>query len=168
MDRFLEGRDGLDVPLISHHRWARRIQAELREAGTPERAGGEKRYLKSDLAFLGSPLRDITRVAKSTLKNEQLTHDDLIALVHELWRKPVFDLRMAAVILLELRAGELGPNDLPVIERLIRQSRTWALVDGLAGDVVSEIALRMGSVRGSTDGQRTTTSGSGVRLCSPS
>jgi 3-methyladenine DNA glycosylase AlkD len=121
---------------------ARRMEAELKEAGTPERAAGEKRYLKSDFAFLGSTLGDMRRVAKSFAKNEQLGHDDLIALVQELWSKPVFERRMVAVILLELHAPELGPNDLPVIEGLIRESRTWALVDALAGDVVSEMAVR--------------------------
>lgn len=35
--------------------------------------------------------------------------------------------------------GLLGPADLPLVERLLRESRTWALVDGLAADVVGGI-----------------------------
>jgi 3-methyladenine DNA glycosylase AlkD len=50
---------------------------------------------------------------------------------------------MAAAILLELHAGQLRAADLSLIERLIRDSRTWALVDVLAGDVVGEMALRL-------------------------
>ncbi len=46
---------------------------------------------------------------------------------------------MAAVVLLELHPRLLGPGDLPLIERLLRESRTWALVDGLATDVVGGI-----------------------------
>ena len=120
----------------------RRIERALKKAGTPERAAAEKRYLKSDLAFFGSTLGDMRRIAGSTAKNGSLGHDDVLALVEELWSKPVFERRMVAVILLELHASTLGPRDLPFIEGLIRGSKTWALVDGLAGDVVSEIALR--------------------------
>jgi len=50
---------------------------------------------------------------------------------------------MAAAILLKLHAGDLRSRDLRLIERLIRESRTWALVDVLAGDVVGEMALRL-------------------------
>jgi 3-methyladenine DNA glycosylase AlkD len=121
---------------------ARTIERALRKAGTPERAAGEKRYLKSDLAFFGSTLGDMRRVAGATAKSGSFGHDGILALVEELWRKPVFERRMVAVILLELHASMLGPRDLPFIEQLIRGSKTWALVDGLAGDVVSEVAMR--------------------------
>ena len=120
---------------------ARRIESELKQSGTPERAVGEKRYLKSDLDFFGVRLADMRRVAKSIVKSEQLEHDDVISLVEELWSKPVFERRMVSVILLELTASDLTRNDLGLIERLIRDSKTWALVDGLAGDVVGEIAM---------------------------
>lgn len=43
---------------------AQGIERELRRVGTPERAAGEKRYLKSDLAFLGATLGDIRRVVR--------------------------------------------------------------------------------------------------------
>jgi 3-methyladenine DNA glycosylase AlkD len=35
----------------------------------------------------------------------------------------------------------LGTDDLALIERLLRESKTWALVDGLAGDVVGAILV---------------------------
>jgi 3-methyladenine DNA glycosylase AlkD len=127
--------------MINAFKLARRIESELKEAGSSERAAAEKLYLKSDLAFLGSTLRDIRHAAKSVASHEDLDHEGLVALVRELWSEPVFERRMAAVILLELHGLDLDPSDLPLIEGLIRGSRTWALVDGLAGDVVSEIAL---------------------------
>jgi 3-methyladenine DNA glycosylase AlkD len=126
---------------------ANEIEAALKRAGSPERAAGEKRYLKSDLAFLGCTLGDMRRLARSIAESTSPGHDDLTALVQELWSKPVFERRMVAVILLEIRASELGPKDLPFIEELIRGSKTWALVDGLAGDVVSQLALHHGIKR---------------------
>jgi 3-methyladenine DNA glycosylase AlkD len=117
------------------------IRRELESLGTPERAAGEKRYLESDLDFLGATLGDIRRVTKESLKRTAPTHAALIDLVEELWGSKIFELRMAASILLGLRVADLGPSDLGVIERLLRESRTWALVDVLAGDVVGGIAL---------------------------
>jgi 3-methyladenine DNA glycosylase AlkD len=121
---------------------ARRIEAELRKVGTPDRAEGEKRYLKSDLKFLGATLGDMRQLAKAIVKDERAGRAELIALVEELWRKPVFDRRMVAVLLLEINAHDLAPRDLGMIERLLRESKTWALVDGLAKNVVGDIALR--------------------------
>lgn len=48
---------------------------------------------------------------------------------------------MAAAFLLDLHHRLLSAADLPLLERLIRESRTWALVDGLAGDVVGRLLL---------------------------
>ena len=121
---------------------ARRIESDLKQAGSAERAAAEKRYLKSDLAFHGSSLSDIRRAAKTTVKREGLGRDEVLALAQELWNRPVFERRMASVVLLELSAPDLDGSDLPIIEKMIRGSHTWALVDGLAGDVLGEIALR--------------------------
>jgi len=118
------------------------LDAALRAAGTPERASQEKRYLKSDLQFLGASVWEIRRAVKGVIDREALDHDGLVALVSELWREPVHERRMAAVAALELRENELGIADLALVEALLRDSRTWALVDGLAGDVAGSIAQR--------------------------
>ena len=131
-------------------RLAWEIETELRRRGTPERAAGEKQYLKSDLRFLGATLADIRRVAKEASRESRLDRVGALSLVEELWSGPVFERRMAAAILLELRAGELRSGDLRLIERLIRESRTWALVDVLAGDVGGGMALRL-RFRGALD-----------------
>jgi 3-methyladenine DNA glycosylase AlkD len=56
-----------------------------------------------------------------------LDHDGLVELVETLWRRGIHELRMAAVELLE---------------PLIRESRTWALVDGLAATVTGGLRER--------------------------
>ena len=119
------------------------LEDELRAAGTPERAVGEKRYLKSDLEFVGTSVWENRRVVQAFVRGQPpLTHDELVALAGALWAKPLFDRRMAAVLLLELHPRLLSPADLPLIERLLRESLTWALVDGLAGDVTGGILGR--------------------------
>lgn len=123
------------------------IDAELCEKGTVDRAQHEKSYLKSDLVHYGVSVPAIRSVAKGIARRHPaLQHDDLVALVEILWREPedgpVHERRMAAVELLGLHSQLLDVSDLPLLERLLRESRTWALVDGLAATVVGGIVER--------------------------
>jgi 3-methyladenine DNA glycosylase AlkD len=108
-----------------------------------ERAEHERRYLKSELEHLGATVWQIRREAKSLVSERpELSHPELLALVEALWAKPVFERRMLAVTLLEACPELVAPGDLPLLERLVRESETWALVDGLAGDVIGELLVR--------------------------
>jgi 3-methyladenine DNA glycosylase AlkD len=118
------------------------ITDELRAVAQPERAVSEKAYLKSHLEFLGASVWEIRRLGQAFSKGTSLTHDELVGLVEALWAEPLFERRMAAAVLLELHPKLLSPADLPLIERLLRESRTWALVDWLASDVVGGILSR--------------------------
>ena len=116
-----------------------RFVADVADAGTPGRAAAEKRYLKSDLAFLGASMPQIDRALRRVLEGRALTHDHVVELASVLWSEPVFERRMAAVLVLQRSTRELAPRDLPLVERLVRESGTWALVDGLATGVVGRI-----------------------------
>ena len=119
------------------------IERRLRALGTRERAEAEKRYLKSELVHLGATVWQIRREMRAFAKaHPALSHDELVALVEELWAKPVHERRMAATLLLEAYPELVGPADLPLLERLLRESKTWALVDGLAGDVTGRLLVR--------------------------
>jgi 3-methyladenine DNA glycosylase AlkD len=121
-------------------RLARQVEAELRAAGTPERAVHEKAYLKSTLDFAGAFLPTIRSCARQLRRDHPgLSNSDVFALVDELWTSRLHERRMVAVVLLELYAAQLVPADLEHLERLIRDSYTWALVDSLAGHVVASI-----------------------------
>jgi 3-methyladenine DNA glycosylase AlkD len=124
------------------------IEARLRAAGTPERAEGSKRYLKSSLTFLGATVGQMRGEVRSV---ELAGHDELVALVEALWAEPVFERRLCAALLLEARVDLLRPADLPLIERLVRDSRTWALVDVLAGDALGGLLVRHPEAAGELD-----------------
>lgn len=110
------------------------IDARLRAAGTAKRAEGEKRYLRSDLDFIGTTVSDIRAIVRELAP--PMEHDELVAVAAELWAPPVHERRTAAIFILARNAGQLGSADLPFLERLARESRTWALLDYLAGDVI--------------------------------
>lgn len=115
----------------------------LRAEATPERAKREKAYLKSDLDFLGATVPAIRRAATTVhRRHRDLSHDELLRLVEELWRRGVHELRMAVVELLDLYDDRLTPADLGLLERLIHESSTWALVDGLSASVVGSLLDR--------------------------
>jgi 3-methyladenine DNA glycosylase AlkD len=117
-----------------------RIDAGLRARGTPERADGEKAYLKSDLAFYGVTVPAIRAVVRDVVASVgPLGHDDVLAATEALWAEPVHERRMAAVELLERSRHVLSVADAPPLERFLRESRTWALVDGLAASVVGPL-----------------------------
>ena len=115
----------------------------LRAVGTTDRAAQEKRYLKSELEFFGVTVPEMRRVVKAAVRDYPgLGAAELVAWAAELWRAPVHERRMAAVEVLTLAAPRLGSGDLATVERLLRESGTWALVDGLAVNVAGEIAVR--------------------------
>ncbi len=78
------------------------LETAFAAVGTPERAAQEKRYLKSELTFLGATLWQTRAVVKDFAKANPLDHDRLVALVTALWEARVFERRMAAVQLMEL------------------------------------------------------------------
>ncbi len=115
----------------------------LRAIGTPDRAAQEKRYLKSELEFYGVTVPELRRVVKGAVRGYPgLDAAGMVGWAVALWRSPVHERRMAAAEILTLAAPRLGAGDLATVERLLRESGTWALVDGLAVNVAGGIALR--------------------------
>jgi 3-methyladenine DNA glycosylase AlkD len=122
---------------------AAEIDADLRARGTPGRAAHEKAYLKSDLEHYGASVPAVRAVAKAVCdRHPDLGRDGLLALVAALWAVPVHERRMAAVELLDLHAGLLVTADMALLEQLLREARTWAIVDGLAASVVGALVER--------------------------
>jgi len=101
----------------------------------------EKAYLKSDLSFLGVPLPAMRQLIKTIRRPPALDRDALLQLVRTLWGRSVFELRMVAVLLLEAFEPLLRPADIRLLERLIRESKTWAFVDALAIAIIGPLGF---------------------------
>ncbi len=112
----------------------------MKEIGTAKRAEGEKAYLKSDLEFFGVPVPALRTCIKNELKRPpELDRGAVLDLSQQLWENPVHELRRAAVEVLLININLLEKQDLDLIEALLRESRTWALVDELAVRVAGPI-----------------------------
>jgi 3-methyladenine DNA glycosylase AlkD len=122
---------------------ADQLEAELRALGTAERAAQEKRYLKSDLEHLGVTVPAMRKVIVAFMRaHSDLDRDDAIGLARALWKKPIHERRAAAVEVLELRKTQLRPEDMGLLEELLRGAHGWALVDNLAASVAGDLVER--------------------------
>ncbi|MGH2939156.1 MAG: DNA alkylation repair protein [Solirubrobacterales bacterium] len=121
-------------------RTARDIEKALAEVGTAERAAGSKRYLKSNMRHLGASVPQMRKETKAAAK-EVDSRRELRRLAEELWAESVFERRVCAAFLLDYRVELLGPGDLPAIKRFVAGSETWALVDPLSADLLSDLLL---------------------------
>ena len=74
-----------------------------------------------------------------------MTHDEVTALASELWSEPVYERRLAAIVLLQGHVTMLVSNDLTRLEQLLRDARVPELVDPLTEEVVRPL---LGQVRG--------------------
>lgn len=119
----------------------------------PGRAENEQRYLKLPTwRFHGAPIPKIRGVARAWTREERPSLEQRLALADALWDTdpPVWERRRLAAELVEERRVVLGLGHVDWLERRLRTSRTWALVDSLSigplGRVVSAHPDEMGPV----------------------
>jgi 3-methyladenine DNA glycosylase AlkD len=118
------------------------VTALLTQADS-ERARQAKRYLKSDLDFLGVSVPDIRSAVTGTARSgPDPGRAGALAWARTLWREPVHERRTAAIEVLRRYTRSLEPADLALVEAWIREAHGWAYVDPLAGDIAGPIALR--------------------------
>lgn len=125
---------------------AEMVDRELRARGTRDRAAKEKSYLKSEVDHYGVSVPDTRSVVRAALRGAEFSHDEAIDLARQLWPvpsdSPVHERRLAATMVLIDTQDHLGAGEADVIEGFLRDSRTWALVDPLAGDLVGPLNER--------------------------
>jgi len=124
------------------------MRATLTAAGSAARAVNEKAYLKSDLAFLGSDMPAIRNAAKALILRVRAADKAAVRpLVVALWSTGVHELRAVAMFLLEAYEGLLGARDIPLVARLLRESRSWAYLDWICFKVAAPMLARVPLMR---------------------
>jgi len=119
------------------------IDATLQNEGTwyraedvESRVGGAMGSYGSSVGAVRGTVRDAAR------KFKDLGHDEVTALASLLWgrpgpgKRPVYERRLAAVVLLQSRVALLRHSDLTRLEGFIRSAHSAGLVDPLIADVV--------------------------------
>lgn len=115
---------------------------ELQTIAKPERAAFEKKYLKSDLEFLGATVPSVRKCAKRLAREHAgLSRKDLLSLVDEMWATDIHEVRSVSVALLDHFSSLLKPTDLTMVRNRIVEAAGWAHVDWLAVNVSGSIVL---------------------------
>ncbi len=105
-------------------------------AGSAERAKSERAYMKSALRFHGVDAATIRAACRDFCATHALDHDALVAVVDALFATDWFDLRSAAIGVLERTRKLVGRGDAPWLIALVRDASCWAHVDWLATKIV--------------------------------
>jgi hypothetical protein len=120
------------------------VDYTLQMESTWERAEEASARLGEALKVYGASVGAVRGTIRDALKRyKNLGHDEITALSSELWEQPVFERRLAAVVLLQSKVGVLINTDLTRIEGFIRQSGTRELGYPLATDVVGPLLARL-------------------------
>lgn len=120
------------------------VDYTLQMESTWEKAAEASERLGGSLKVYGASVGAVRGTVRDALKRyKNLNHDDITALSSELWEEPVFERRLAAVVLLQTKVGLLVNTDLTRIEGFIRRAGTRELVDPLAADVVRPLIARL-------------------------
>ena len=118
----------------------RALQAEateLRAATDADRIGAGLRFYGASVGAVRGTVRDADR------RYPGMSHDEVTALAAELWSEPVYDRRLAAIVLLQRHLAALRGSDLTRVEQFLRDARVPELVDPLAIDVVRPLLERL-------------------------
>ena len=102
------------------------------------RFGSGMQYYGASVGAVRGTVRDALR------RHAGLTHDEITALSSELWEVPVYERRLAAVVLLQSKLELLTNSDLTRMEGFMRDAHMPTLVDPLAVDVVGPLVERLG------------------------
>ena len=120
------------------------IDDSLQREASWYRADEMRLRLGGDLRFYGASVGAIRGTVRDALRRHAgLTHDDVTALSSELWSVPVYERRLAAVVLLQSKVELLTNTDLTRIEGFVREAGVPALVDPLAVDVIGPLVERL-------------------------
>jgi hypothetical protein len=121
---------------------AAELHEQLVAMADPVRAEGERAYLKHCYEHLGVPMGPGRKLVKEWLRGSRPELDHVLAVAAVLWDSEIYEDRRAAVDLLVEVADQLGPEHLDRLTAMVRDARTWALVDPLGHTVVGKILTR--------------------------
>ncbi|MDJ0338020.1 DNA alkylation repair protein [Cryobacterium sp. PH31-O1] len=108
-----------------------------RAAEWQARLGGVFEVYGASVGAVRGTIRDLAR------RHKNMTHDEVTALSSELWRVPVFERRLAAIVLLQANVARLDNTDLTRIEGFLRGATVPELADPLIFDVVVPLVQRL-------------------------
>lgn len=120
------------------------VDDTLQREGSWYRAEDMRHRFGSGMRYYGASVGAVRGTVRDALRRHAgLAHDEITALSSELWEVPVYERRLAAVVLLQSKVELLTNSDLTRIEGFVREAHMVTLVDPLAVDVVGPLLERL-------------------------
>ena len=120
------------------------IDRTLRAEGSEVRADADAERIGAGLRFYGASIGAVRgTVRDADRRYPGMSHDEVTALAAELWSEPVYERRLAAIVLLQRALTMLRGSDLTRVEQFLRDARVPELIDPLAIDVVRPLLDRL-------------------------
>ena len=117
-----------------------RLVPTYRAAADPERAEGNRAYLRDQFPFLGIPTPKRRALSREVLAGLPApTIDELEPIARACWELPEREYQYFAVDLLVRYARRLDPSALTTVHHLVTAKSWWDTVDALASNVVGPI-----------------------------
>jgi len=117
------------------------VDAALQREGSWYRAEDDQERLGGTLRFYGASMGAVRGTIRDAQKRYPgLGHNEVTALASELWAEPVYERRLAAIVLLQSNLPLLLGSDLTRLEGFVRTAGLRVLVDPLAIDVIGPLA----------------------------
>ena len=100
------------------------IDRTLRAEGSELRAVADAERLGVGLGFYGASVGAVRgTVRDADRRYPGMSHDEVTALAAELWSVPVYERRLAAIVLLQRSLAVLRGSDLTRVEQFLRDAR---------------------------------------------
>lgn len=124
------------------------LEAQLRQSGDPSVAVGAAHYLKSKIPHAGVRVPQVRAIVRDWVPLlAPRSAAQVILAAMDLWDRPLFECRQAAVELLAAERERLGTNDLWLCADFAVAGNTWALTDSLAAEVAWWVLTEPGATR---------------------
>jgi hypothetical protein len=120
------------------------IDRTLRAEASEERASADAARIGGGLRFYGASVGAVRGAVRDAgRRHPELSHHEVTALASELWSEPVYERRLAAIVLLQGQLPTLLVSDFTRLEQFLRSAAARELIDPLLADVVRPLLERL-------------------------
>lgn len=118
---------------MESNKWVLELRAQLREAGDPEIAAGQKAYMRDQFVFYGVKTPERRQIQRNFLNKKNLPlKRDLVDIVKQLWEAPERENQYIAQELARKYIRDIAEDDYLLYEYMITNKSWWDTVDFIA------------------------------------
>lgn len=132
--------------------YCEKIQQLFAQHADPENAAGQQAYMKGKFAFLGMKSALRKQLTRDFVKTNGLPAKEyLAAFAQQMWAFPQREMQYAALDILIKWKNKVGPEMLPVYQRMVQEKSWWDTVDLIASHLLGALVQNHPELRSTMD-----------------